>query len=86
MSDIIFTFNMYNTTHVLYTYIYIYISVHVLRLFHNTWSEFWLGQSCHSKQMETQNKVSRPDAVTHLEQTPIFEWCVVICGTETILH
>ena len=28
------------------------------------------------------SKVCKPNPTTHLKQTPIFEWCVVTCGSK----
>ena len=33
---------------------------------------------------EPVSKVSRPNSVTHPNQTPIFEWCVVKCGSKYV--
>ena len=31
-------------------------------------------------------KVSRTNSVSHFQQTPIFEWCVVRCGSKNAHH
>ena len=28
-------------------------------------------------------KVSRPNSATYLSKTPIFEWCVAMCGSKS---
>ena len=57
-----------------------FININLLHLISDTSSEIKSFKSEPTRLFTPE--VSRDDSVTHLKQTPIFEWCVVGCGSQ----